>query len=66
MTRLGQLIWEDGLKEGEERGEIRGKTEGKISVYAEMIRDGFISIKDASIRLVITEEELKKILNNSN
>lgn len=62
MTRLGQMIWEDGLKEGEERGKTCGKTEGKTAAYIEMIHDGFISIKDAAIRLDITEEELKKLL----
>ena len=74
MTRLGQMIWEDGLKEGEERGEgrgeirgeIRGKAKGKIAAYIEMIQDGFISIKEAAIRLDITEDELKNILDNSN
>lgn len=62
MTRLGQMIWEDGLKEGEERGKIRGKTEGKISAYIEMLQDGLISLTDAAIRLGITEEELKALL----
>lgn len=66
MTRLGQMIWEDGLKAGEERGERRGKAEGKLFAYIEMIRDGFISIKDASLRLGITEEELHNILKDSN
>lgn len=62
MTRLGQMIWEDGVKAGEERGEARGEAAGKLSAYAEMIRDGFISIKDAAIRLGITEDEVKKLL----
>ena len=54
MTRLGQMIWEDGVKAGEERGEI--------SAYVKMIRDGFISAKDAAVRLGITEDEVKKLL----
>ena len=66
ITRLGQMIWEDGVKAGEERGEIRGKVEGeaagKSKAYIEMIRDGFISAKDAAIRLGITEDEVKKLL----
>ena len=62
MTRLGQMIWEDGVKKGEERGEAKGKA----TAYIEMIHDGFISIIDAAVRLGITEEDLEKLLNNSN
>lgn len=69
MTRLGQMIWEDGVKKGEERGElrgeIRGKAKGKTAAYMEMVRDGFISVKEAASRLGITEEEIKKILEQS-
>ena len=38
---------------------------GEITTYIEMIQDGFISIKEATIRLDITEDELKNILDNS-
>lgn len=54
MTRLGQMIWEDGIEEG--------KTEGRISAYLEMIRDGFITEKEAAHRLDITQEELNILL----
>ena len=46
MTRLGQMIWEDGRE----------------SMLLELIRDGLLTIKDAAIRLNITEEEVKKLL----
>lgn len=58
MTRLGQMIWEDGMTKGEARGEARGKT----AAYVEMIRDGFITVKDAASRLGMTEEEIYKLL----
>ena len=54
MTRLGQMIWEDGVAAGRE--------EGKESILIELIRDGLLTIKDAAIRLNITEEEVKKLL----
>ena len=50
MTRLGQMIWEDGREEGRE------------SMLLELIRDGLLTIKDAAIRLSISEEEVKKLL----
>ncbi len=50
MTRLGQMIWEDGIAEGRE------------STLLELIKDGILTIKDAAIRLNITEEEVEKLL----
>ena len=46
MTRLGQMIWE----------------EGRESMLLELIQDGLLTIKDAAIRLSISEEEVKKLL----
>ena len=54
MTRLGQMIWEDGV--------VAGREEGRESVLLELIRDGLLSIKDVAIRLSISEEEVKKLL----
>lgn len=59
MTRLGQMIWEDGIAEGE----VRGKTEGRISAYLEMLRDGFITEAEVAHRLNMTQEELDILLN---
>lgn len=67
MTRLGQMIWEDGIAEGEARGKITGKAEGKaegrISAYLEMLRDGFITEAEVAHRLNMTQEELDILLN---
>ena len=54
VTRLGQMIWEDGV--------VAGREEGRESMILELIRDGLLAIKDAAIRLNITEEEVKKLL----
>lgn len=58
MTKLGQMIWEDGKKEGKEEG----KEEGKISTLLELIKDNLLSVKDVAIRLNVTEEEVAKLL----
>lgn len=56
MTRLGQMIWKDGIEEG--------KAEGRLSAYLEMIKDGFITEKEAAIRLDMTLEELNILLKD--
>ena len=61
MTRLGQMIWEDGIAEGE----VRGKIEGRISAYLEMLRDGFITEAEVAHRLNMTQEELDILLNKA-
>ena len=63
MTRLGQMIWENGIAEGESRGKVTGKAEGRISAYLEMLRDGFITEAEVAHRLNMTQEELNILLN---
>ena len=58
MTRLGQMIWEDGEKKGREDGE----KQGKIAAYIEMIKEGYITEAEAAKRLNISEDEVKKLL----
>ena len=48
------MIWQDGVTEGEARG--------KADAYVEMIRDGYITEKEAARRLNISEEEMEKLL----
>ena len=50
MTKLGKMIWEDGIEAGRE------------SMLLELIRDGLLTIKDAAIRLNVTDEEVKRLL----
>lgn len=50
MTRLGQMIWEDG------------KAEGRESTLLELIKDGILTAKEAATRLNITEEEVEKLI----
>ena len=61
MTRLGQMIWEDGRADGM----AAGREEGKIAILLELIKDGLLTVKDASIRLGISETEIEKLLNEN-
>lgn len=65
MTRLGQMIWEDGNAKGKIAGKIEGKIEGKIDTYLEIVRDGILTKKEAALRLHITEEELEELLKEN-
>lgn len=46
MTRLGQMLWNDG----------------RIAFSLELIKDGLLTVKEAAIRLNLTEEEVEKLL----
>ena len=52
----------EGRLAGIAEGRKAGIAEGKISAYTDLIRDGLISVKDASKKLGIAEEELKAYL----
>ena len=54
MTRLGQMIWEDGVAEGEAKG--------RLATFIELIRDGVITTKEAAQRLNMTQDELNALL----
>lgn len=60
MTKVGRLIYEDGLMEGEKRGEERGEERGKkkerITAVVNMMR---LDIPEDKILKMYTEEELK-------
>lgn len=53
VTRLGQMIWEDGIEEG------------RVTMLLELIRDGLLTMTEAALRLNITEEEVKKLLEEN-
>lgn len=49
---------EEGLKEGREEG----LKDGRVTMCAELIQSGLLSVKDAAMKLGMPEEELKKHL----
>ena len=58
--------WEEGRVEGREEGLKEGREEGlkdgRVTMCAELIQSGLLSIKDAAMKLGMPEEELKKHL----
>ena len=53
-----QVAREEGLKEGREEG----LKDGRVTMCAELIQSGLLSVKDAAMKLGMPEEELKKHL----
>ncbi len=62
----------EGINEGIARGRNEGMAEGiaeginmgKIDLMSELVRDNFISIKDAAARLDMTEEAFTAVLRH--
>ena len=52
---------QEGIKEGIKEGLKEGLKEGRIAAFAEMVRDGVISISEAAKRSGLTEAAFKKI-----
>ena len=63
MNRLGQMIYEDGLKKGEERGvkigEERGKERGKLEAAKALL--DILSDEAIAKRLELPVEQVKKL-----
>lgn len=59
---MGGKILEYEAKTILKRGLTEGLEKGKITAYAEMVRDGFISVSDAAKRLNISVEEFQDFL----
>ena len=51
-----------GMEKGMEKGIEKGIEKGKAEAYIEMIKDGLISVTDATKKLGISEEALKKMM----
>jgi hypothetical protein len=59
MCKIMEDIKQEGIKEGIKEGQQKGR----LSAYIEMIKAGLLSVKDAAIKLGISEEELQSKLN---
>ena len=51
---------DDGIEE--ERNE--GKSEPRLDVLVELVKEGMLSIKDASVKASMREDEFQKIVKN--
>lgn len=51
---------QEGRLEGRQEGRQEGRLEGKLEAYIDMVKEGFITVRDAAARLHITEEALQK------
>ena len=51
------------LRRGIQEGRQAGIQEGRLESYAELVRDGILSVEEAAKRLHMKEEELKKYLD---
>ena len=58
------MTWEQEQMEaearGEARGEAKGKAEGKVETLLELVKEGLLSVKNAAIKLDMSEEEFRK------
>ena len=58
-----------GLTQGHREGLIQGHQEGlvhgKFSAYAELIRDGFITVSEAAKRLDMPVEKLEEFMSKN-
>ena len=41
-----------------------GEVKGRLTTFLELIRDGIITLKEASQRLNMTQDELEELLKN--
>jgi len=58
-------IKDEGRKEGRKEGKKEGRREGKIEAYIEIIQDGLISIKEAAVRLHVTEDVIRSRMEDN-
>lgn len=55
MTRLGQMLFDDG----EAKGKAEGKVEGILETLFDLVKDGILSIVDASGRASMSEQDFE-------
>ena len=51
------------MSEREKAGLVRGKAEGKLDAFADLVKDGMLSVKEAATRLNMTEDEFKNAMS---
>ena len=52
----------EGIREGRREGLREGRNEGRLELLVSLVQDDLLSVKDASLRANLTEEEFRKKL----
>ena len=60
MCRIFEEYGNERAEEGRAEGRAEGKVQGKLSAYFELIKSGLLSIKDAAVKLGMSEDEIRK------
>ena len=50
------------LKDSKAEGKAEGILEGKLKTLADLVKDGLLSVKDASTRVHMTEDEFRGVM----
>ena len=70
MCKAIEDMISDSKAEGKKEGRKEGKKEGALITLAGLVRDGVLSVKDAALRLNMTESafeaEMKRLADYSN
>lgn len=53
-------------KKGEIKGEIRGEIKGEIKAFIQMIKDGFITMQQASEKMNLSVEKFQELASEYN
>ena len=57
-----KTIKREGIREGRREGLREGRNEGRLELLVSLVQDDLLSVKDASLRANLTEEEFRKKL----
>lgn len=57
---------DDWIEEERKEGRKEGKSEGRLDVLVELVKEGMLSIKDASVKVSMREDEFQKIVKSAN
>ena len=70
MCKAIEDMISDSKAEGKKEGRKEGRKEGALITLAGLVRDGVLSVKDAALRLNMTESafeaEMKRLADYSN
>ena len=60
MTRLGQMLYEDGRVDGRSEGRIEGRIEGGMQMLIILVKKGILKLKDAAEQVNMSETDFEE------